>query len=290
MAHANRLELAWQSFGDEKAPPVLLIMGLGMQMIAWDESFCAELAGRGFRVIRFDNRDVGRSSWLDDRGDPDVLDVLDRLRRKKPVTPAYRLADLAEDAAQLLDSLGIARAHIVGLSLGGMVAQELAIRHPERVMTLTSIMSTTGEPDVQGPSFETLTSLLRPFPPKRDAFIARSLEVARTLSGFGIDEDEVRQIAARSFDRGYHPAGMRRQLVAIWLSGGRREALRRLRLPALVIHGDADPLVPIEGGRDTARSLSGSRLVVIPRLGHELPRAVWRQVIDAIAVTIGAIP
>jgi pimeloyl-ACP methyl ester carboxylesterase len=273
------VELAWQEFGD--GAPVLLIMGLGMQMIGWDEAFCATLAQRGFRVIRFDNRDVGKSTWLDDRGDPNVLEVWDRLRRKKPVEPAYRLSDLADDAAALLEALAIPRAHVVGASMGGMIAQELAIRHPERVLTLTSIMANTGELDVQGPSYETLTELLRPFPSDKPGFIERSLEIARTLKAG--DEPRMRRLAARSFERGYHPAGLRRQLVAIWLSPGRRAALSRLQVPALVVHGDADPLVPVAGGLDTARAIPGVKLLLLPGVGHDLPPPVWPAVIDAIS-------
>jgi pimeloyl-ACP methyl ester carboxylesterase len=261
-------------------PPVVLIMGIGMQMIGWDESFCAQLAARGFRVIRFDNRDVGLSTWLDDKGDPNVLEVFDRLRRKQPVEPAYRLADMAEDVIGLLDALHIDRAHVVGLSMGGMIAQELAIRHPERVRSLTSIMSTTSELDLRGPSFETMMSLLKPFPPDRKGFIERGVEIARALAGLPVDVERVRQFAARSFDRAYHPAGLRRQLVAIWLSGGRRAALRNLKVPALVIHGENDPLIPIEGGRDTAKAIPGARLVSIPGLGHEWPASVWPRLLD----------
>jgi pimeloyl-ACP methyl ester carboxylesterase len=276
IAHAGGVDLAWQEFGS--GPPLVLIMGLGMQMIGWDEAFCARLAAH-FHVIRFDNRDVGKSTWLDERGDPNVLEVFDRLRRKKPVEPAYRIADMAEDVAQLLDALGIARAHVAGASMGGMIAQELAIRHPERVLTLTSIMANTGEPDVQGPSYETLTALLAPFPPDRDGFIARSLEVARVLKA---DEARARPLAARSFDRGYHPAGLHRQLVAIRLSPGRRAALAKLKLPALVIHGEADPLVPVEGGRDTAKAIPGAKFLLLPGVGHDLPPPAWPAVIDAI--------
>jgi pimeloyl-ACP methyl ester carboxylesterase len=258
-------------------------MGIGMQMIGWEEEFCAKLAARGFRVIRFDNRDVGRSSWLDEAGEPDVLDVWERLRKRKPIRAAYLLSDMAADAVGLMDALGLARARIVGLSMGGMIAQEIAIRHPERVEMLVSIMSNTGEPDVQGPSYEIWTELLRPFPPERDGFITRSLQLARVISGHDLDESRVRQLAARSFDRGYHPAGVKRQLVAIWLSGGRRAELKRLTIPSLVIHGDADPLIPIDGGRDTAQSIPNARLLVIPKMGHALPRSVWPQVLDAIA-------
>jgi pimeloyl-ACP methyl ester carboxylesterase len=284
-AHANGLELAWDSFGDPHAPPLLLVMGLGMQLIAWDEAFCRALAARGFYVIRFDNRDVGLSTGFDALGDPNPLAVFDALRRKQPVRAPYLVADLADDAIGLLDALGLPAAHVVGLSLGGMVAQAMAIRHPERVLTLTSIMSTTGDPSLRGPSYETIAALLEPFPPARDAFIARSVRLAHTLAGGGfvVDDARVRRLAARSFDRAYHPSGTRRQLVAIALSGSRKAALSRLELPTLVFHGDADPLIPLDGGQDTARSIPGARLDVVHGLGHELPPAVWPRLIDDIA-------
>jgi pimeloyl-ACP methyl ester carboxylesterase len=291
LARANGIELAWQSFGDEHAPPVLLIMGLGMQMIGWDEAFCAQLAAGGFRVIRFDNRDVGKSSWLDDRADPNVLEVWDRLRRRKPVEPAYRLADLADDAVALLDALALPRAHVIGLSMGGMIAQELAIRHSDRVITLTSIMANTGESDIQGPSYETLTELIRPIPADKEGFISRSVAVAHLLRGSAsatsspsvrmVDDARVRRLAARSFERGFHPAGLRRQLVAIWTSPGRRAALTQLRIPTLIIHGDADPLVPLDGGRDTARTIPAARLLVLQGVGHDLPPTTWPTVLEA---------
>lgn len=289
-AHANGIELAWDSFGDEHAPPLVLIMGLGMQMIGWDEALCEKLAARGFRVIRFDNRDVGQSSWMDTSGEPDPLRVWNEMMKKRARPPSpYTLADLAEDTVGLLDGLGIRAAHLAGASMGGMIAQEIAIRHPERVLSLTSIMSTTGEPDVRGPSFETLAALLEPFPPERAAFIERSVRLQRTIGspGFPRDEAYVRRLAARSFDRGYHPAGMKRQLIAIWASPGRRQALASLKIPTVVFHGDADPLLPVEDGVDTARAIPGARLIRVPGMGHELPREIWPRLVDAIAEAAG---
>jgi pimeloyl-ACP methyl ester carboxylesterase len=291
-ARAGNVEIVWDSFGDPKAKPLLLIMGLGLQMIAWDDDFCATLAARGFYVIRFDNRDVGLSTSFDAWGDPNPLQVFDELRKKHPVRAPYLLRDLADDAAGVLDAAGVRAAHVVGVSMGGMVAQELAIHHPERVLSLTSIMSNTGALDVRGPSFETIGALLVPFPPDRAGFIARSLEVARTLhgGGFPFEDARVRAVAARSFDRAYRPGGVRRQLICIWLSGDRTAALHALHLPALVIHGDADPLVPVDGGRATARAIAGARLEIIPGMGHELPRPVWPRVIDDIATLAAATP
>jgi pimeloyl-ACP methyl ester carboxylesterase len=283
-ARVNGVELAWDSFGDPKTRPLLLVMGLGLQMIAWDDAFCEALAARGFYVIRFDNRDAGLSTSFDAYGDPNPLQVFDQLRKKRPVNAPYLLRDMADDAIGVLDAAGVRAAHVLGISMGGMIAQELAIRHPERVLTLTSIMSTTGATDVRGPSYETIAAVLAPFPPNRGGFIQRSLEVARTLhgGGFAFDEDRYRRLAARSFDRAYHPGGVRRQLIAIWLSGDRTAALAKLALPTLVMHGDADPLIPIDGGRATARAIPGARLEIVSGMGHELPRAVWPQVIDGV--------
>ncbi|MGZ3438294.1 MAG: alpha/beta fold hydrolase [Polyangia bacterium] len=283
-ARSHGVELAWDSFGDPKARPLLLLMGLGLQMIAWDDAFCEALAARGFYVIRFDNRDVGLSTSFDAWGDPNPLQVFDELRKKHPVNAPYLLRDMADDAVGVLDAAGVRAAHVLGVSMGGMIAQELAIHHPERVLTLTSIMSTTGATDVRGPSFETMTAVLAPFPPDRPGFIRRSLEIAHTLhgGGFAFDDERFRRLAARSFDRAYHPGGVRRQLIAIWLSGDRTQALQKLTLPTLVLHGDADPLVPIDGGRATARAIPGARLEIIAGMGHELPRAVWPRVIDSV--------
>ncbi len=285
VARANGLELAWDDFGDARAPALLLIQGLGLQLIAWPEEFCEQLAARGFHVIRFDNRDVGRSTHLAGAGDPNVLAVADALRRRKPVTAPYSLGDMADDAAALLDAIGVDAAHVVGVSMGGMIAQELALRHPERVKTLTSIMSTTGDPSLRGPSYELSTSLLKPFPDDRAGFVRRSVEVARAIAGHGypLDEELVRQIAARAYDRDHDQAGTRRQLVAIFTQRNRHDALAAVRVPALVIHGGDDPLVPVDGGRDTARAIPGARLEIVAGMGHELPRAVWPRVIEWIA-------
>ena len=289
-ARAGNVDLAWDAVGDAHGKPLLLIMGLGLQMVAWDDAFLDALAARGFYVIRFDNRDVGLSTNFDAWGDPNPLQVFDELRKKHEVHAPYRLADMADDAAAVLDAAGVRAAHVLGVSMGGMIAQELAIRHPERVLSLTSIMSTTGAPDVRGPSFETIAAVLAPFPPDRAGFIRRSVELARTLhgGGFPFEDERVRRVAARSFDRAYRPGGVRRQLIAIWLSGDRTSALRTLTIPALVIHGDADPLIPVDGGRATAAAIPGARLEIIPGMGHELPAPVWPRVIDGVATLAAA--
>lgn len=282
----NGIEIAYEEFGDPRATPLLLIMGLGAQMILWHEDFCGALAGRGYRVIRFDNRDVGESTWLDQLGVPDVMRIMGAVAMRQPIDDApYLLRDMAADAAGLLDALDIRRAHVVGASMGGMIAQSLAIAHPERVRSLTSIMSSTGNPELPPPRPEAMGVLLTPPPTDREGAIERGVTVFRTIGspGFPFEEDEVRRLAARAYDRGINPAGVARQLVAILASGSRVAALGGLRLPALVIHGVDDPLVPFPAGEDTARAIPGATLLAIDGMGHDMPRPVWPRMIDAIA-------
>lgn len=278
------IELEWDSFGREDAPPVLLVMGLGSPMIYWDERLCEDLARRGRRVIRFDNRDCGRSTWLDGHGAPDLGAIVSALATGSKPPAAYLLSDMAADVAGLLDALGIESAHVVGASLGGMISQTLAIEHPHRVRTLTSIMSTTGRTGLPGPTPDATRVLLTPPPADRDGAIERAVDTWRTISGpgFPFDEALVRDRAGRAFDRGQTPAGTARQLAAILASGGREEALAKVAAPTLVIHGDMDPLVPIDGGHDTASCIPGAEMLVVPGMGHSLPVEAWPVVLDAI--------
>jgi pimeloyl-ACP methyl ester carboxylesterase len=282
--HANGLRIAYDEFGERSARPLLLIMGLGGQMVLWREEFCEALAGRGHRVIRFDNRDVGESSWLDELGVPDVMAVFGAVAMRQPVAAPYLIRDMAADADGLLVALGIDAAHVVGASMGGMIAQALAIDFPSRVRSLTSIMSSTGNPDLPPPAPSALSALLAPPPTDRAESIERGVAVFRTIGspGFPFDEAEVRELAARSYDRGFNPSGVVRQLVAILASGSRHEALRALSIPALVIHGRDDPLVPLAAGEDTAAAIPGAELLVVDGMGHDLPRPLWPRVIDAI--------
>ena len=262
-ATANGIELEYETFGDPQAPPMLLITGLGAQMISWDEEFCQLLAGRGFRVIRFDNRDAGLSSWMHE---------------------AYTLDDMAADAVGLLDALRIPAAHIVGASMGGFIAQLIALNHPERVLTLTSIMSgPNGEDHVQ-PTEEGRAVLLAPAPDTREGRIELGVWAKRELVGPAdpFDDEYERAFIVRAMDRGYNPAGFVRQLQAIGAAGGRLERLRSVRVPTLVIHGDADILVPVENGRLVATAVPGARLLEIEGMGHDIPRRVWPEVADAI--------
>jgi pimeloyl-ACP methyl ester carboxylesterase len=279
-ATANGIEIEYEVIGDEAGSPLLLVMGLGAQLVAWDEEFCDLLARRGFRVVRFDNRDVGLSSKVDGPL-PDILACL----QGDASSANYTLHDMADDAAGLLDVLGIERAHVVGASMGGMIAQTLAIRHPDRVLTLCSIMSTTGDRSVGQPTPEAMQELLRPVSQTRDDYIEMSVNASRVIGspGFAFDEERARARAARAWDRCYHPMGVARQLAAIMASGDRTGLLADVRVPALVVHGDGDPLVTPSGGEATARAIPGAELLVIEGMGHDLPPPVWPQVVDAIA-------
>lgn len=281
---SNGIRLAYEEFGDRDATPLLLIMGLGAQMVLWREDFCRQLAGRGHRVIRFDNRDVGESTWLDHLGAPDVMGALAAAAGGQPYAAPYLLRDMAADSVGLLDALGIDAAHVVGASMGGMIAQTMAIDFPARVRSLTSIMSSPGDPALPPPQPEAMAVLLTPPPPTRAEAIERGVAVYRTIGspGFPFDEAEVRHLATVMYDRGFNPIGVARQLTAVLSSGNRTEALRGLRLPALVVHGTQDPLVHFQAGQATAAAIPGARLLAIEGMGHDMPRPVWPRLIDAI--------
>jgi pimeloyl-ACP methyl ester carboxylesterase len=275
------VDIAYETFGDPSDPALLLVMGLATQMIAWHEDFCAQLAERGFHVIRFDNRDVGRSSAMRDIPVPTLRQLA--LRSKKAA--GYTLSDMAGDAVGLLDQLGIERAHVAGASMGGMIAQTIAIEHPERVLSLCSLMSNTGTRWSGQPKLATYRVLLGTPPKDRDKFIDHVLKVYRVIGspGFDRNEDDLRDLAARSYDRGRNPAGSGRQLAAIIASGDRTSRLGSISVPTVVIHGTKDKLVSPSGGRATAKAIPGARLVKIEGMGHDLPRGTWSQIIGAIA-------
>jgi pimeloyl-ACP methyl ester carboxylesterase len=275
------VELCYETFGDPEQPAVLLIMGLGTQMIAWHGDFCGQLVERGFHVIRYDNRDVGHSTRFDSVPPPTPLELL----RRRPRQAAYTLDDMADDAAGLLAALEIESAHVVGASMGGMIAQMLAVHHPSRVRSLVSIMSTTGNRFVGQPAFRVYPYFLRRPSAGKDAYIERMVQLFRVVGspGFKRDEDELRELAALSFDRGADMAGTLRQLAAIAAARNRSSHLRRITAPALVLHGTADRLIAPSGGRATARAIPGARLEMIEGLGHDLPRQVWPRIIDAIS-------
>jgi len=285
LARANGIELEYEIFGTIAARPLLLIMGLGAQMILWDDEFCAALAARGHSVVRFDNRDVGLSSKIDGWRMVDVVAAMAGWAMGRPVAAPYTLSDMAADTVGLLDALGLDAAHLVGASLGGMIAQTLAIEHPGRVLSLTSIMSTTGNPRLPRARAEAAAALLQPPPRDRAGAMARAVKVFRTIGspGFPLDEARVRDRAGRSFDRCAHPAGVARQMLAVLASGSRVDGLGRVTAPTLVIHGTDDPLIPVAAGVETARLVPGAELLLIEGMGHDLPRAVWPRVIDGIS-------
>jgi pimeloyl-ACP methyl ester carboxylesterase len=280
---ANGISLECEEFGGHDSTPLLLIMGLGAQMVMWEDKFCGQLASRGFRVIRFDNREVGLSTKFHDKC-PNPAPLFVDLLQGKTIVPPYTLDDMADDAAGLLQALGVSEAHVVGASMGGMIAQLLAVHHPNRVLTLTSIMSTTGNPDLPQGNPDVLTLLAQPMPTERKAAIEHAMTMSRALAGpgFEFDEARTRRLAELSYDRDPDPAGIVRQLLAIMTAASRKDALRSVATPTLVVHGDADPLVPIAGGFDTAEAIPGAKMLVIEGMGHELPEAAWPQVIDAI--------
>lgn len=279
-ATANGITIEYDTFGEPTAPALLLVMGLGAQLISWPEDFCKQLADRGFHVIRYDNRDVGLSTKIEGGPDPDIAAAMSG----DPSSAAYRLDDMAADGMGLLDALGIESAHIVGASMGGMIVQTMAINHPERVRSLCSIMSTTGDPTAGQPTPEAMSALLRPRPRNRDEAIASAVESSRIIGspGFPFDEDVVRERAAAAYDRCFYPTGFARQLVAIMASGDRTERLGAVTAPTLVVHGSADPLVVPSGGEATARAVPGAKLVTIDGMGHDLPEGAWPEIVDAI--------
>ncbi|HEU4736482.1 MAG TPA: alpha/beta fold hydrolase [Solirubrobacterales bacterium] len=283
LAPSNGIEIAYQEVGDPDGEPLLLVMGLATQMLAWDEEFCSLLAERGFRVIRFDNRDIGHSTMLDGAGVPSRVDLF--LGRRE--SAAYLLSDMGDDAVGLMDHLGIESAHVAGVSMGGMIGQTLAIEHPDRIKSLVSMHSTTGSRRVGTPTFKAFALMLAEAPRGRDAFIARILKTYKLIGSpaYPMDEDRLRRVAGEMYDRSHNPRGVIRQLHAISASGDRTAALRKVDLPATVIHGTRDALIRPSGGRATARAIPGTRLHLIEGMGHDLPRALWPLFADEFAGT-----
>ncbi len=283
-AKVNNIELEYDTFGDPTSKPLLLVMGLGAQMIFWLEEFCEQLVNQGFYVIRFDNRDVGLSTKIEKAGVPNVIGAITAAQKGEQVKSPYSLEDMADDAMGVLDALNIDKAHICGASMGGMIVQLITIRHPNRVLSLTSIMSSTGNPELPQAKPEVLQLLFKPAPTEREAYIEESVKRRLILygSGFTMDEDLARKLAGQAFDRCFYPQGMMRQLMAIIANGNRKSALAAIKVPTLVIHGGDDPLVPVEGGKDTAEAIHGSELIIIDGMGHSLPPETWTQITEAI--------
>ena len=278
-ASVGPVDIVYETIGDPSDPPLLLVMGLGMQLIHWDLELCEQLAERGFHVIRFDNRDAGLSTKVS-APVPNVMRLMAGLPTKVP----YLLSDMAADTFGLLDHLGIERAHVVGTSMGGMIAQQMAIEMPERVLSLASMMSTTGDRVVGTPKLRVWSVLTRRAPNDRDAYIEYFARVFRMIGSpaYRVDEERVRDLAGATYDRCHHPAGTGRQLAAVLASGSRTAALKELDVPAVVIHGEADPLLPLRGGRATANAIPGAELITIPGMGHDLPKELWPTFVEAI--------
>jgi pimeloyl-ACP methyl ester carboxylesterase len=278
------VELCHQNFGRPGDPAVLLIAGLGAQMLLWEDDFCRRLAKRGFFVIRFDNRDIGRSTKLAWTVPADLGQAIAALKPGERIPSPYLLKDMAGDAIGLMDALGIAGAHVAGLSMGGMIAQEMAIHWPERVRSLSSIMSTTGDPRLPPPSPAALQVFSKPSPKTPEEYTEINPGDWRVLRGFASPEDERRDRAraARSAARGLSPEGGQRQFLAVYASGSRKKTLPSVMAPTLVIHGADDPLLPLAHGEDTAATIPGAKLVALERMGHSLAFAHWGRMIDEI--------
>jgi pimeloyl-ACP methyl ester carboxylesterase len=277
---ANGLELEYETFGDPTDPPLVLIMGLSAQMTTWPEGFCNLLAEQGYHVIRFDNRDIGLSTYFDDLPKVDLPAVLGG----DFTTAPYRLSDFADDTVGLLDALGIAKAHIVGASMGGMIAQQLTIDHPDRVRSLCSIMSTTGDRKVGQSTEAAMAVLLRPAAGDRETIIANAVAGRKVIGspGYPTSNEELIAGATAAHDRAFHPAGVLRQMAAVVASPDRTEGLHKVTVPTTVIHGGDDPLVNVSGGEATATAVPGASLLIIPGMGHDLPTALWSKIADAI--------
>ena len=277
-AHANGIDIEYRTEGDPADPVLLLVMGLGGQLIAWPQGFVDGLRYRGFYVIRYDNRDCGLSTKFE--GTPDISSLFAGDTRSAP----YRIEDMADDATALLAELGIPKAHVVGVSMGGMITQAMVINHPDRLLSACSIMSTTGERSVGAPTGEAIAALLRPIANSREEAVEASLEGSRVIGSpaYPTAEALLRTRAEEAYDRSYCPEGTARQLAAVLASPDRTEGLHGVRLPFLVVHGEADPLVTLSGGEATAAAVPGSKLITIPGLGHDLPEPLWDEITEAI--------
>jgi pimeloyl-ACP methyl ester carboxylesterase len=282
-ARNGEVEIFYDTFGARDDPPLLLVNGLGSQSINYRSELCERFASSGLFVIRYDNRDVGRSTKFAG-ATPDVAAVVGALAAGRPAEAPYLLTDMAGDGLAVLDDLAIGRAHVMGASMGGMIVQTMAIEHPERVLTMTSLMSTTGDPDVGQPTPEARRLLLAPPAVDREAYVATQLAAATAWgSPACFDPERLTANAVEAFDRCFDPAGTARQLMAVLASGARTEDLRGVRLPTLVVHGDADNLIDASGGRRTAEAVPGARFVLVAGMGHDYPPQYWDRLVGLVS-------
>ncbi|MBP2633665.1 MAG: alpha/beta hydrolase fold protein [Firmicutes bacterium] len=282
---ANGIQIEYDTFGNRSSSVLLLIAGNGAQLLFWDAGFCELLAKMGFFVIRFDNRDAGLSTKFDEAGVPDIMAAIKAAMEGKHVVAAYSLDDMADDCVGLLDALHIEKAHICGASMGGMIAQVVSYRHPQRVLSLTSIMSNTGNPHLPQGQPDAIAAVVAPPPTERKGYIEHNLNVWRKIwsPGFPFEEERARTYLEKSYDRSYYPQGMARQNMAILSRGDRTALLSSIKVPTLVIHGSGDPLIPVEAGKDTARVIPGANLLIIEGMGHDLPTGSWSEIVTAIS-------
>lgn len=284
-ATANGIQIEYETFGDKESSPILLIIGINSQMIMWDDPLCEKLAGSDHYVIRFDNRDVGLSSKFEDAGTPDIMEAFGNLIQGKPINAPYTFSDMACDTVSLMDALGISKAHICGMSMGACIAQTIAIEYPERLLSLIPIYGSTGNPELPQAKPEAIQSLLAPFPEEKETFVERALDTYRIFAGsrFPFDEEWHKDLAGRSFDRGLSAGCLNRQILA-GMGFNRKPALANVKVPTLVIHGTEDPIMPVEGGKDTAEAIPNSELMLVEGMGHDLPKlgGAWDEITDRI--------
>ncbi|MEE9376724.1 MAG: alpha/beta hydrolase [Candidatus Lokiarchaeia archaeon] len=282
-AKVNNIEIEYETIGDEISKPLLLIAGLGSQMLAWSDEMCESLANRGFYVIRFDNRDVGLSTKLEDAGLPNFLEINTAYARGEIPEVPYTLEDMVDDAIGLLDALNIDEVHVYGASMGGMIAQVLAYRHPSRVLSLTLIMSTTGNPDLPQSKPEIMAQFFAPVPSEREGYIEEMVKRDSLIQGtFSFDEDQSREYRTNEYDRSYYPEGIARQLAAMAVPGNIKPYISAIRAPTLVIHGSEDPFNPVEAGKEIATTIPGAELLILDGMGHSFPREVIPRIINAL--------
>jgi pimeloyl-ACP methyl ester carboxylesterase len=287
---ANGIQIEYETFGDKSDPALLLTIGLGCQLIYWDEALCQKLADNGLFVIRYDNRDTGLSTRFEEAGEPDMAAIMGALAQGHPADTAYTINDMADDAAGLLDALGIEKAHICGMSMGAIISQVVAIRHPSKTTSLIPIYGSTGAPGLPSPDPKAMSVFIEPVPTEREAYIDRLVRDFKILTGpgFPFDESWHRDLSAKAFDRGFYPEGVSRNMAAVMTAGSRKPALSSITAPTLVIHGADDPIVPVAAGRDIAETVPGAELMVIDGMGHDLPHeGAWLQIVNRIISFLG---